>query len=771
MGVVVFEQMIIHSNAPTPHIYLSASPELRLYRASTGEPITFYKHGEPWDGYESIEDYNLRKPGFDAIEDIGDELRSGELAIFVEGISRSSVPNQTADNVLDGWRFFPPYYGEGDPTSQGSWGTYVGLYCKEDVDRYPAFENDMIRFSVEVRPNIHLVPDWNRDRQIDLADEKESTNGLSFRFWINDDCDNGDIAEGNSDLPEQGGGWWPMRRNANWEDNKVNGRCDLTDFFPVWLDISAALSNYPSANGITYNLHYPLGALRFVYTDLTRSHAGDYLISTNIASCGPSCTQSVYEAATVLIPEKGVALNSAFLDRIAANTNKGVLLIEAINVPSRPQLLTAPLLLTIVSNDTILAYTELPLSLSGIEAMFRHKNLRAEIGVRIGIGLELKENVADRNTAPNWPDALCCTTNLFFLHGANVDEQAARGWNSEMFKRLWWSGSKARFHGITWYGDKGFDANYQENVNHAFKTAPYLKDYVSSFSGAKIMLAHSLGNMVVSSAIQDYGMNVQKYLMLDAAVASEAFDASLFNATTNNNPMLHADWRGYNPRTWSANFHELYSLPDMRAKLTWCGRFASVVPFAYNFYSSEDEVFETHPDSVSTLTGVDFDWLFIPDDLERYTWQKQEVFKGRNSFWLPGSLGTTTWWGWGFHNFWTTSGQANGLSTDELKKWPRPVFRHNPDMYVYEDELGTNEVNQMLAMGLPAMSPSAGQTTNLNVFATQGLGRRDISTLKANGWPRNHETYLTRWLHSDCKDVSYLYTYNLFNELVKKGGL
>jgi hypothetical protein len=618
----------------------------------------------------------------------------------------------------------------------------------------------MMRFSVEVKPDIHIVPDWNRDRQIDFSDKKESTNNLPFRFWINDDSDSGDIAEGDSDIPGQTGSWFPGSRTPNWKDQKVNGRSDLIDFFPVWLDISTMLTGYPPSNGITYKLHYPLSALRFIYTDLIRTNAGDYLI-TDVGSCGPLFNQNISEAETLLIPQNGVTLNTDFFDRIADNPDKGVLLIEA------SKALTAPLLLTITSNDTILAYTELPLCLSGVEDMFRHKNLRADVDVGG------KAKVDDRTTAPNWPDSLCSTTNIIFLHGANVDEQSARGWNAEMFKRLYWSGSKARFHGITWCGDKGSSANYQENVNHAFKTAPYLKDYVASVGGSKIMLAHSLGNMIVSSAMQDYGMSVQKYLMLDAAVASEAFDASLFNNSTNNNPMLHAEWRGYEPQTWSANSHELYSYPDKRSQLTWRGRFASVVSNAYNFYSSEDEVFEMHPDSVSTLTGVDFDHLFIPDDLEHYTWQKQEVFKGRDSSWLPGSLGSTKWWGWGFEKNWlgqTVSDEAaNVLTENQLRD--EPVFRQNPEFYFRVDNLTDEAVNQMLAMGLPALSPAAGQATNLNVFATQGLGRRDISILKANGWPRNHETYLTRWLHSDCKDVSYFYTYNLFNELVKKGGL
>lgn len=42
---------------------------------------------------------------------------------------------------------------------------------------------------------------------------------------------------------------------------------------------------------------------------------------------------------------------------------------------------------------------------------------------------------------------------------------------------------------------------------------------------------------------------------------------------------------------------------------------------------------------------------------------------------------------------------------------------------------------------------------------------------KPNGWPRNHETWKTRWLHNDIKDMAFLYTYNVFRKIVNDGGL
>ena len=137
---------------------------------------------------------------------------------------------------------------------------------------------------------------------------------------------------------------------------------------------------------------------------------------------------------------------------------------------------------------------------------------------------------------------------MVFLHGFNVDAEKARSWHAEMFKRLWQSGSSTRFHGVTWEGDIGGinGLHYHEDVVSAFETAPHLVDYANGLSGQKTVMAHSLGNMVVSSAIADHGMGVDKYFMLNAAIPSEAYDESSWNSDDSGlNPMMHNDWAGY----------------------------------------------------------------------------------------------------------------------------------------------------------------------------------------------------------------------------------
>ena len=60
---------------------------------------------------------------------------------------------------------------------------------------------------------------------------------------------------------------------------------------------------------------------------------------------------------------------------------------------------------------------------------------------------------ADRLTdsqVPNEPDTN--DKNFVFLHGYNVNPDQARGAFADMFKRLYWSGSHAKFYGVTWNG-------------------------------------------------------------------------------------------------------------------------------------------------------------------------------------------------------------------------------------------------------------------------------------------------------------------------------
>ena len=90
-----------------------------------------------------------------------------------------------------------------------------------------------------------IVPDYNRDGKIDEKDRGKVTIKRPFRWWVNDDNDNGDLS--NEDRPL---GIGNPSADAALGNNHIDGACDLIDWFPVFLDLKQLLEVLPpdSAN-------------------------------------------------------------------------------------------------------------------------------------------------------------------------------------------------------------------------------------------------------------------------------------------------------------------------------------------------------------------------------------------------------------------------------------------------------------------------------------------------------------------------------------------
>ena len=437
------------------------------------------------------------------------------------------------------------------------------------------------------------------------------------------------------------------------------------------------------------------------------------------------------------------------------------------------------------SDNQLIVKSEMPLSLSSVTDMYRTVNLRNMQNPGILAG------------PSNNPDSLSNGKNLVFLHGYQPGTAATwpTAWLAETFKRFYWSGSLAKFHGVSWSSSGPSATAYQPAVTNAFCTAPVLKDYVAGLNGDVIVAAHSLGNMVVSSAIVDHNMSVSKYMLCDAAVASEAYDATMAPEAN----LINVWWAGYNNRTWAANWYQLFNnTGDLRQKLTWKDRFADVVnnTEAWNLHSTGDEVFSltANPGFLSGAVEIGY-WGIIPISINvnfgRYSWQKQEIFKGIRYSDGWSSFGGTAEAGWGFEEtvvqsqtsgdeeqfsltpIYTDAAGANAASDSNLRT--NPVFKHTPDWLVGTNALAPAQINYMLGMGIPALTPSSGRTfvssfgsqRQVNLNTTVGVS----TGYKPNGWPNRGDPDFQNWLHNDIKDVAYFFTYKLFDKVVDAGGL
>lgn len=616
-----------------------------------------------------------------------------------------------------------------------------------------------------------LIPDYNHNRKIDQEDYDRALNNDTYYFWVNDD-DGKDDTEG-SGIPGT-----RILTNESLSGT-IPGTRDIIDWFPVFLDISNVLQKYP-ASSYSYYLSNESEKLRYVTTDLTKSDSGRYLtdISTSTSIINNQWIKAIDSYWTLPVDQN-------FLQKIS--TDSGIVLLEATGRNQKPLKLE-------VFNQTKqkVFETSLNLSIDGIEQMFRHKNLVQEGGGPAPAATEV-----DRLVEPlNFKDSEVSNKNFVFVHGYNVNPQAARGTHAEIFKRMYWSGSKAKFWGVTWYGYDTqigpFTPDYHVNVTHALVTAPYLRSFLNSnVQGELTIAAHSLGNMVVSAMLSDNaaswdnnylttipGAKIKNYFMIDAAVAIEAYDGG----AAQSDDMKHSDWFNiYKEELWASEWHLLYltDIPkDNRAYLTWRGRFTARPQFTnyYNFYSTGEEVLARLPIN-TPLTQIIVDEAH---QLGIYAWAIQEKLKGGNP--IPVDIAGSSLAGWGFNLDDYASGQwkdlpipaslANLLTREEIKQ--KPFFKKGVDVDLYApgsigSTYAANNMNRLLGSAIPALTLPAG-ANKLNSIDPDNNFNMELEFKNAKkDWPQIRP--VKNWRHSDLKNVSYPFVFKLFDTFVSSGEL
>lgn len=648
------------------------------------------------------------------------------------------------------------------------------------VDDVPEFQAPVPRAYL-LAPNVSLEVDYNRDGRIEMNEKDDLPKDTSYQFWVNDDTDSGDEAGFNSDIPGARVGVLEIDgRRPNHSDELVNGTCDLPDWFPVYLNITNLLALFPPESN-AYLLRHPEGALNFVYTDLLPEQAGSYLTNRLSTGFGWSFDRPPGSADCRQVTAGGTVLNPFFLEKIRSE-GRGVLLFEA------RQATDQPLRLEVWNNRRMVTGIELPLQISGVEDLYGWVNLRGLTG-------QTPERLSSYQHPANLPVFSKEDRHAVFVHGYNVNEHQSRGWSAEMFKRLWWSGSNARYYGVSWHGDEsqflGVSFNYQVNLINAFRTAPVLASFVNGLArqGDVTLIGHSMGNVVAGVAIQDEGARPDRYFMMDAAVAIEAYVADAESEPHMTNPK----WKDYEPRLFASEWHQLFPADDGRRSLTWRGRFGGVVKSTtvYNFYSSGEEVLANMNVQVgNVLAGLirgGIDLLFGVTG--SHAWAMQETLKGTGQ---TGYFLSSTYGGWGFNPGWGTVVEGENsappihipLRPDEAAALPDSVLRATPffspgpaGLYLPTGGLyAMDNQTQLLAEMFPARTFAAGR----NPLATSSaLGSTNIArgfnmnTEFKNGWPPSRLTSTKRenWLHSDLRDVAYLFSHGLYRRWVELGAM
>lgn len=581
--------------------------------------------------------------------------------------------------------------------------------------------------------------------------------GKVFRMWVNDDADNSDAETGPVDIPGQS--------NADCNDNHVNGRRDLVDFFPLWINVSS-FAPWLAGGQVGVRLSQADGAVNIVWTKLGNLEAGKFH-REDIGECGPDLDQNACEATVTPVTAEGIEVPQGVIDMILADPSKGVVMMEGV----RPS--TAPLKIAICLKDggnTLFAF-RLPIAISNVENMYRWANIRAAAQGAVARPSDLSE-------PPGLPDSDTNGKHFLFVHGYSVSEENARGWASEMFKRMWQAGANCAFTAVAWHGDDSRHwwyldntPNYYVNVEHAFESAPALTDIVAELPGEKAIAAHSLGNMLVSSAIADHQMQVSAYFMLNAAVPMEAYDEGAVTDESSHN-MANPDWHAYTNRLWASRWHEAWERldpTDGRCGMTWRGRFASITN-AYNYYSTGEEVLMNGDGKAQSLLSGN------------YAWYNQESRKGQWPVLLPGNNEA----GWSFNSAY--DGIVSHMNPTNAAELADALICTNSFFGLF-DERGLYGTNgsflatqpmvraHALADGIPAESYAAGANKLGELNPRWGNDRNvDMPDKAKSSWVAlygaDSKGYpIESWKHSDIKNRPYQVVREVFLSIIEKGNL
>ena len=592
--------------------------------------------------------------------------------------------------------------------------------------------------------NPPLIPDMNFDGQIDDADVAEYIKGRLFRYWFNEDTVKGDYVGQNPDTAR------------NSLDNVVNGRYDLANLFAARLDLKPFIDAWGSS--VRFELSaYSEDTMRYCAVNVNPNEVGKIYTDDTFTR---NANVPLHSAPLTALQYDAMQINPSEL--LGEGSAPGILAFEAAAAHENVTLKVK------LGDETILSFP-MPISISSVREMYRWLNIRSVCGGAGGESSRLYEPW-------NLPDEECDGRHFVFVHGYNVSPEGARDWANQMFKRLRLSGSKSMFTAVNWKGDesqfslmfsdKQISPDYYVNVKNAFQSAPALVQACRDLLGEKIMLAHSLGNMLVSSAAKNHGLNYSKYYMLNAAVPMEAYDNGSFSSV-----MCDEEWEKVPSNYLAANWSKLFPANDFRASLSWRGRFAGIAN-AVNCYSPTEDVLANAEVGQLTLSGG--------------AWKIQEFTKG-TTVWhelnsLPFfDLNVACEGGWGINTYYSLNplwyvyqyGFTDKVQSDMTREdaITHPLFTpfrseseamHSTNLFTIADATYREQLRaKFLGDAIPATSFAAGAN-----FTGGGLKNHNMhDDMPRDGWPRDQ----FEWLHSDIKDVSYSYVYKLFNYILQGG--
>jgi len=341
-------------------------------------------------------------------------------------------------------------------------------------------------------------------------------------FWVNDDddYDESDIHDDDSDAVNSSGN--------DSSDNSINGIRDLEDFMPFDLTV-ANIKEWANNQSVKFYLRAEgEGKVRVFkrVDDSDEEGTKTYLVDLD------SSIQQYNEKMKFILPldndpeKKGQLLDASWFD--SDGNFYGIF--EGMEEGALKLILEVELISGDTSRRVVL--DEAYLTLKNVRDMYILANIRGDGLPHTGEGAdtviryrELKKSGGFVFTDPD--------TVLIWAHGFNCSLDQSLIWTDTVFKRLYRTGYRDGFVGITWEGNIQFFDAWPRSLQTGQLIADIIKSIKTDYKISEINLsAHSLGNNNVSYALrllaQEASVRIDNLILAEAAIPGNTFSGRTY---------------------------------------------------------------------------------------------------------------------------------------------------------------------------------------------------------------------------------------------------
>ncbi|MFA6356416.1 MAG: alpha/beta hydrolase [Candidatus Omnitrophota bacterium] len=364
-----------------------------------------------------------------------------------------------------------------------------------------------------------ILVDSNNDGFLGGEDNAVEQNEPGCVFWVNDDDDSSESTVHQDDLDAANDEF-----DKDYEDDAINGIRDLEDLMPFNITIPN-IKEWTNNQNIKFYLKAEgQGKIR-VFKRINDAYLAELRYSKK------QFTEKMKFTLTSDSDNKGEGqlLDPSWFD--SDGNFYGVF--EGVNEGSLK--LTLEVELGMDDSKKRVVLDEAVIALKDVRDMYRFINVREGPTVsNTDNKLRYRDiNVEKSNMVMDDPSSV-----TFFIHGASTPEEDAIEWSGIVYKRLYRTGHRGGFIGLSWHSDENVKFINPKTVFdnqwvNSFQTGQVLADVIintkKEFKDAKInLIAHSLGGNLTSYALRLLAAQGQKELVNDVFLIQVAVPGNAY---------------------------------------------------------------------------------------------------------------------------------------------------------------------------------------------------------------------------------------------------